>query len=99
MRIWIKGILALLCIGLLVWLFVGISSFTLDILNAFSGHSGEHDPMFAEEIEYVQPTPKTQPEEAPVVYQDNSANWDTSVQTPVDRTAEELAEEEADGNQ
>ena len=26
-------------------------------------------------------------------FHDNSANWDTSVQTPVDRTAGELAEE------
>jgi hypothetical protein len=94
MRIWIKGFLALACIGLLIWLLVQISGLALGVLRAHSGHTGERDPMFAEEVQYIQPTPETAEEEDPVIYRDNSANWDTSVQTPVDRTARELAEEE-----
>jgi len=94
MRVWSKAILALVAIAILIWLLVTIGSFTMDVLTAFmNGDSGVHDPMFAEEIERVIPTPEPEMEENPVIWQDNSANWDTSVQTPVDRTAAELGEE------
>ena len=95
MRIWIKGILALACIGLLIWLLVQIGGLALGVLRAHSGQTDGHDPMFAEEVQYIQPTPEAAAEENPVIYRDNSANWDISVQTPVDRTAEELAKESA----
>ena len=92
MRIWIKGLLAAAAIALLIWLLVGICGFTLDVLNAFNGDSGGRDPMFAEEVSLIAETPVPEQEE-PTVYEDNSASWDTSVQTPVDKTAEELAGE------
>ena len=98
MRVWSKAILALAAIAILIWLLVTIGSFTMDVLTAFmSGDSGVHDPMFAEEIEQVIPTPEPEIEENPVIWQDNSANWDTSVQTPVDRTAAELGGEATEG--
>lgn len=94
MRVWSKAIAAIAAIALLIWLLVMIGGFTMNILNAFlGGDSGEHDPMFAEEIQMIAPTPEPEIEENPKIWQDNSANWDTSVQTPVDRTADELANE------
>lgn len=98
MRVWSKAILALAAIAILIWLLVSIGSFTMDVLKAFmSDDPGVHDPMFAEEVDLAIPTPEPEIEENPIVWQDNSANWDTSVQTPVDRTAAELGEETAEG--
>ena len=99
MRVWIKAIFALLAIAALVWLIVKIGGFGLDILAVNRGEAGERDPQFAEEIETVTPPPDLWEEEEPKEFKDNSANWDTSVQTPVDQTADELSDEaRADGN-
>lgn len=91
MRIWIKATLAVLAIAALLWLVVKIGGLTLSILAANSGASGEPDPQFAEAAETVTPPPALAGEdEGCVEHKDNSANWDTSVQTPVDQTADEL---------
>lgn len=91
MRWWIKLILGLVLLVLLVWLAVGIGRFTIDVLR-FGSSGGERDPMFAEEMETVTPPPELRPEDGVSRFQDNSSNWDTSVQTPVDQTADELGE-------
>jgi len=92
-------ILALLVIALLLWLAVKMGSFALDILQMRDGGYGEHDPQFAEDAEIVTPPPELTGEPESIrEFKDNSANWDISVQTPVDQTAEELeAEARADG--
>lgn len=96
MRIWLKGLFALLVIAALMWLIVRLGGFALDILAVRSGASGGHDPQFAEPAETVTVPPELTGEgEAAVQYRDNSANWDIPEQTPVDKTAAELAAEEA----
>lgn len=92
MRVISKLILGIAAIAVLVWLLVQIGSFTLDVLGTFAVDSGERDPMFADVAETAVPTPEVEETDGRI-YQDNSANWDTSVQTPVDQTAEELGEE------
>jgi len=97
MRIWIKAVLALLTIALLLWLVVRIGAFTLDVLSAYGGGSAGRDPQFAQEAETVAPSPLTEEAVPAVEFKDNSANWDTSVKTPVDQTAAELEAEARSG--
>ncbi len=91
MRWWLKLILGLLAIALLCVLVLRIGSLTLDVLKNGES-SGETDPMFAP----VDPTqaPMPEGEEGGTVYQDNSANWNQTIHTPVDQNAAELGEEE-----
>lgn len=99
MRIWMKGFFALVAIALLIWLVVKIGGITLNILSANNGGTSARDPQFAEEAERMTPPPElTGAGEIAVEFKDNSANWDTSVQTPVDQTAEELEKEARTGN-
>ena len=93
MRVWIKAVFALLVIAALVWMIVKIGGFGLDILAANGGKSDGRDPQFAEEAETVTPPELWSEDEAAKEFKDNSANWDTSVQTPVDQTADELGDE------
>lgn len=93
MRWWLKFIGGLLAVAVLLWLIVRIGSVTLGVLNVNRGESGERDPQFAEEIETVTPPPELWEETGVSEFKDNSANWDTSVQNPVEQTAAELAEE------
>ncbi len=90
----IKVVLAILAIAVLAWLAVRIGAFTLQVLNT-SDSGTETDPQFAEEAATVEPMDFSDDEDA-ATYEDNSANWDTSVQTPVDKTAEELGREAAE---
>ena len=91
MRLWIKLILGLLVLALLVWFMLRVGGMTLNFIrNANDG--GEPDPMFAEEPEYLTMPPELSAETGET-FEDNSANWDNSVQTPVDKTAAELEEE------
>ena len=76
---------------LMLGLILSIGSVTLKMVRAFQGEVGERDPMFAEEPERVTQAPVG--EEDSRTFEDNSANWDVSVQTPVDLTAAELGEE------
>ena len=73
----------------------GIGKFALSLLGITSG-SGERDPQFAEET--VDPTmpPDLFSEGEDIAHEDNSASWDTSVQTPVEKTASELEQEARD---
>lgn len=87
----------LLAVIVLLWLLVRIGTFTLNILSVNRGSSGAYDPQFAEEAERVTPPPELWEESGTSEFKDNSANWDTSVQTPVEQTAEELAEEARSG--
>ena len=90
MRWWVKLILGLAAIAALCALAVRIGSLTLNVLR--TGEStGETDPMFAIEEPTQPPLPD---EEEPTNWQDNSANWDQSVHTPVDQNAAELENEE-----
>lgn len=91
MRWWIKLVLGLAAVALMAVFVLRIGSLTLNVLRANGGDTGEHDPMFAEEPEPM-PTMPSEPEDEKT-FGDNSSNWDVSVQTPVDRTAEELGEE------
>ena len=97
MRVWIKAIFALLTIAALIWLIVKIGGFGLDILAVNHGGTGERDPQFAEAGETVTQPPDLWEEEGEREFKDNSANWDTSVQTPVDKTADELGDEARGG--
>ena len=91
MRWWIKLTLAVLLIGILLFAVVQIGGVTWKVVRSFiDGDSAERDPMFAEEAERVTPPPELYPDEGGHRFEDRSADWDTSVQTPVDQTAEEL---------
>ena len=90
---WVKLILGLAAIAVMVLFVLRVGKLTLNVLQNGSS-AGEPDPMFAGEPEpTVTIPPELTGEMDGRVYEDNSANWDVSVQTPVDRTAEELAEE------
>lgn len=93
MRWWMKLIGGLLAVAVLLWLAFRIGSFTMDILSASRGESGEQDPQFAQEAETVTRPPELWQEDGDAEFKDNSANWDMSVQTPVEQTAQELGEE------
>ena len=93
MKVWIKAIFALLVIAALVWMIVKIGGFGLNILAANGGKTDGRDPQFAEEAERITQPPELWEEDAQKEFKDNSANWDTSVQTPVDQTADELGDE------
>jgi len=93
MRWWIRLIGGLLAVAVLLWLAIRIGSFTLDILSGSRSGPVGYDPQFAEEAETVTRPPELWSEEEESEFKDNSANWDTSVQTPVDQTAAELGEE------
>ena len=99
MRLWIKAFFALIAIVFLLWFVVKIGSVALNILSASDGGTPVRDPQFAEEEVQITPPPELTGEgEAVVEFKDNSANWDTSVQTPVDQTADELEAEAQNGN-
>lgn len=95
MRVWIKLVFGLAAIVLMLALIVGMGRLALGVLRANDTEDvGVPDPMFAEEA--VMPTKPPELSGAEMdgtEHEDNSANWDTSVQTPVDQNAEELAEE------
>ena len=100
MRTWFKLAVGLAAIAVLLWILTCVGRFGLTLLRQSGDAPGGHDPMFAaEETAVPVGEPAARQEEFPT-FEDNSANWDVSVQTPVDFTAEELAEnarlEEAD---
>lgn len=91
---WIKAVLALLAIAALLWLVLKIGGFALDVLYVNREGASARDPQFAEEAETVTRPPELWGEEGGATeFKDNSANWDTSVRTPVDQTAGELEAE------
>lgn len=93
MRRGIKLALALAAIALMAWLAWRAVTWTL----RFARNAGDMgpDPMFAQETPFAAPTvpPGLDGETGESDFRDNSANWDTSVRTPVDKTAGQLGEE------
>ena len=89
---WIKLIAALIVIAVLAYLGYAVVQGTFDFLSGADLNAGEPDPMFAEEAE----TPSRPPELDAEVPQREHATLDDyvpEVETPVDRTVEELIEE------
>jgi hypothetical protein len=87
----IAALAAVLLLALAISGVVRLVKATVGIIATDGGEIGA-DPMFAEDAELATRPPELS-EENGVLFQDNSANWDTSVQTPVDQTAAELGEE------
>ena len=76
----------------LILLGIGAVRLTGNVLGSLNGGSdAEPDPMFREEAEMVTMPPDLGMPQDDTTYSDNSARWDTSVQTPVDQSAAELA--------
>ena len=89
---WIKLIAALIVIAVLAYLGYAVVQGTFDFLSGADLNAGEPDPMFAEEAEI----PTRPPELDAEVPQKEHATLDDyvpEVETPVDRTVEELIEE------
>ena len=89
---WIKLIAALIVIAVLAYLGYAVVLSTFDFLSGADLNAGEPDPMFAEEAEI----PTRPPELDAEVPQKEHATLDDyvpEVETPVDRTVEELIEE------
>lgn len=93
MRWWLKFIGGLLTVAVLLWLVVRIGDVTLDILSSYRGEDGQRDPQFAEEAETVTRPPELWEEAGESEFKDNSEKWEMYEKTPVEQTAEELAEE------
>lgn len=67
-------------------------------LNLMRGGETQHDPQFAQPAEAVTRPPELEGEEGALdLADDPSAGWDLGEQTPVDKTAEELSLEAANG--
>ena len=89
---WIKLIAALIVIAVLAYLGYAVVQGTFDFLSGADLNAGEPDPMFAEEAEI----PTRPPELDAEVPQKEHATLDDyvpEVETPVDRTVEQLIEE------
>lgn len=89
---WIKLIAALIVIAVLAYLGYAVVQGTFDFLSGADLNAGDPDPMFAEEAEI----PTRPPELDAEVPQKEHATLDDyvpEVETPVDRTVEELIEE------
>lgn len=91
MRWLLKLALGLFAIALMAVMILGMGSVAVKALRAYQGEEGTQDPMFAEEP--VQTTRMPEVPEDTRTFEDHSDEWDVSVQTPVDQTAEELGEE------
>ena len=76
---------------------VKMLSGTIGLIRS-DGGAAEPDPQFAEPAETVTRPPELMGEDGAPVADDPSAGWDLGVQTPVDKTAEELSREMAEGN-
>ena len=89
---WIKLIAALAVIAVLAYLGYAVVRGAFDFLSGADLNAGEPDPMFAEEAE----TPTRPPEldaEVPQREHPTLDDYVPEVETPVDRTVEELIEE------
>ena len=92
-RTWPKALILLAILAVLAFLTVGVARLALGFLreNSSSYSSGEADPMFAEAAATERPAGSVlQPEEEESIARDHSSEWDTPVNTPVDKTADEL---------
>ena len=89
----LAGLIVLLC--LLIALAAMLGRLALGFLRERRGTSaGEPDPMFAEPAVQATMPPELWTQEGEPAPGDRSAGWSLSEQTPVDKTAGQLAEEE-----
>lgn len=93
MRTGLKAVLCLIVIAALVLLALGLGKLGVGVLRASRQETGEHDPMFDDELEQTAVAPAVTDDGTR--FHDNSANWDVPEHTPVDQTADELAREDA----
>lgn len=93
MRNWIRLIAGLAAAAVMIWFLVRAGGFVLRLATTGGTVGTEPDPMFAEEMEMTTRPPELTGEAGETVPQDNSANWVIDVETPVDRTADELIRE------
>ena len=94
----VPALIALLAVGALaVYLAVRLLSGALGLARTDGGPVAR-DPQFAGPAEIVTRPPELSGDgDAPAPDEDPSAGWDPGEQTPVDKTAEQLAEEAASG--
>ena len=96
--LWPKLVAGLIAIALLVLALVFMSRLFLGALNLLRTDGGpvQPDPQFAEPVETVEPPPELlESGEAFLQDDDPSSRWVEDNQTPVDKTADELALENA----
>ena len=99
LRLWIKIFAGLAAIVLMAALIVALGRMLMATLNVIHTDGGavEPDPMFAREEPVATRPPELDGTDGEIyLHTDNSANWQGDNQTPVDKTAEELAREAAD---
>ena len=89
---WIKLIAALIVIAVLAYLGYAVVQGTFDFLSGADLNAGEPDPMFAEEAEIPTRPPELDAEE-PQREHLTLDDYVPEVETPVDRTVEQLIEE------
>ncbi|MDY5221030.1 MAG: hypothetical protein SPH82_10730 [Eubacteriales bacterium] len=92
MRKWIQLILALAAIALLLWLGYALFQDVFHVLGDADLSGGESDPMFAEEAVLPTRPPELDAEVVPPEHP-TLDDYVPEVETPVDRTVEELIEE------
>ena len=89
---WIKLIAALIVIAVLAYLGYAVVQGTFDFLSGADLNAGEPDPMFAEEPELPTRPSELDAEEAQREHP-TLDDYVPEVETPVDRTLEQLIEE------
>ncbi len=89
---WIRLAVTLTVIAVLVYLGYAVVHGTFDFLNGAELNSGEPDPMFAETAEVPTRPPELDAEEAQREHP-TLDDYVPEVETPVDRTVEQLIEE------
>ena len=93
---WPKLVAGLIAIALLVLALVLMSRLFLGALNLLRTDGGpvQRDPQFAEPMETVGPPSELQESGDAFLQEDDpSSRWVEEIQTPVDKTADELARE------
>lgn len=95
--VWPKIVVGLAAIVLLAVLLVFMAKFFLSALNLLHTDGGavQHDPQFAEPAEtFAPPSELMEAPARPGPDDDPSSRWVEDVQTPVDKTADQLAAED-----
>ena len=89
---WIRLTVALIVIAALAYLGYAVVRGSFDFLSGAELNSGEPDPMFAEEAEVPTRPPELDAEEEQIEHP-TLDDYMPEVETPVDRTVEQLIEE------
>lgn len=95
MRRWIKLIAALTVLAILLAVCIGMGKLLMAAIQLIATDGGEieKDPMFAEEAERVTLPPELT-EKGDYIHEDVSDQWIIEDETPVDKTADQLAQED-----